>query len=795
MPESVISVQAFLSDIESVADAALASELTSKFGDIQVEVLDNVAPNARQFRIALPQETGAAAIASPYQIKVFAAPSEAGSKGELDAFVAANPTYFVSQVQYDYTFQAPNQSERCIFFVVYNTNLAAGIQNWAGAPASGSGGGGGAGDGDFTWEFDADITDTDPGAGKYKFNNADPALATFIYFDDITADGLDVQNFLAAIGTGARITAEQLSLPTSIAIFVTTGVTVDGTGYWKVPVTNEAVGATAFAAGEDCGLNFIPAAAVTPPGGSDTEVQYNNAGAFGGDADLTFDHAVSKSLKNAGVEVVAGLDWTAGGAIATQSWNDVVYGNGLYVAVSISGTGTRVSTSTDGVLWTTRTSAADNAWVGVTFGNGLFVAVANTGTLNRIMTSPDGINWTIRSTPVDNDWRSVTFGNGLFVAVSATGTGDRVMTSSDGITWVTRVSAEDNFWTDVTFGDGLFVAVASSGTNRVMRSADGITWLTSIAATQRSWQAITYGNGLFVASSITGVADRIMTSPDAITWTSRTSVSDLSWQSIIYGNGLFVALSNTATTVAAMTSADAITWTLRTTPSTDTWLGIAFGNNRFVAVAAGGGGSRTMISGAIDANIENGSPNTHVAQQTFKNDIVKASPGHFVQTAIQTIANTVVETTLIGAGSGSLALPADFWTVGKALKIVMHGQVDDTGTPTVELRLKLGATTILDSGAITFTNLSAPEEFRVECMLICTAEGVGGAMSGSIWFTYDTTTGSSPINGLDIVPVVGVAYDTTAAGDVDLTFEWGAADVANTITSALTMVDTLVPVE
>ena len=80
--------------------------------------------------------------------------------------------------------------------------------------------------------------------------------------------------------------------------------------------------------------------------------------------------------------------------------------------------------------WTIRTSAADNDWRSVCYGNGLFVAVSYSGTGNRVMTSPDGINWTIRTSAADNNWYSVCYGNGLFVAVAITGTGNRVMTSN-----------------------------------------------------------------------------------------------------------------------------------------------------------------------------------------------------------------------------------------------------------------------------------------------------------------------------------------------------------------------------
>ena len=62
----------------------------------------------------------------------------------------------------------------------------------------------------------------------------------------------------------------------------------------------------------------------------------------------------------------------------------------------------------DGVSWATSSSAADNAWNSVTYGNGLFVAVSYTGTGNRVMTSPDGITWTSRTSAADNSWNSIT---------------------------------------------------------------------------------------------------------------------------------------------------------------------------------------------------------------------------------------------------------------------------------------------------------------------------------------------------------------------------------------------------
>ena len=128
-------------------------------------------------------------------------------------------------------------------------------------------------------------------------------------------------------------------------------------------------------------------------------------------------------------------------------------------------------TSPDGITWTSRVSAADNAWFSVTHGDGLFVAVSLTGTGNRVMTSPDGIDWTIQASAEDKGWRTVTFGDGLFVAVAGSGTGNRVMTSPDGVNWTIRTTGAERTWNSVVHGNGVFVAVAFFGTgNRVMTS-------------------------------------------------------------------------------------------------------------------------------------------------------------------------------------------------------------------------------------------------------------------------------------------------------------------------------------
>jgi len=236
-----------------------------------------------------------------------------------------------------------------------------------------------------------------------------------------------------------------------------------------------------------------------------------------------------------------GITWTE---LIPSGWqiDSIEYANGLFVGVgyaNVAGVLTGfVNTSTDGLTWTSRTPAANLWWQDITFGNGLFVAVAQTGTGNRVMTSPNGINWTSRTTPMNADFKGVAYGNGVFVAVSTGGvgvTGGNVMTSPDGIIWTQRNLAWGAL--AVHFAEGKF-------TTGYYYSTDGITWNTSNI--NFNPRGITYGNGYFVAVSNSGT-NRIHYSTDAITWTATPSPTLNTYQDVTFGENTFVAVADTGT--------------------------------------------------------------------------------------------------------------------------------------------------------------------------------------------------------------------------------------------------------
>jgi hypothetical protein len=238
-----------------------------------------------------------------------------------------------------------------------------------------------------------------------------------------------------------------------------------------------------------------------------------------------------------------GITWTE---LIPSGWqiDSIEYANGLFVGVGFASVGSPavptgfVNTSVDGLTWTSRTPAANIWWQDITFGNGLFVAVAQSGTGNRVMTSPNGITWTSRTTPMDANFKGVAYGNGVFVAVSTGGAGvtaGNVMTSPDGITWTQR----NLTWTAlaVHFAEGKF-------TTGYRYSTDGITW--NLSNINFNPLGITYGNGYFVGVADNG-ANRIYYSTDAITWTATPSPTLNTYQDVTFGENTFVAVADTGT--------------------------------------------------------------------------------------------------------------------------------------------------------------------------------------------------------------------------------------------------------
>jgi hypothetical protein len=148
----------------------------------------------------------------------------------------------------------------------------------------------------------------------------------------------------------------------------------------------------------------------------------------------------------------------------------------------------------------------------------------------------------------------------------------------------------------------------------------------------------------------------------------------------------------------------------------------------------------------------------------------------FVQTADVTVANTVTETSLAGSGIGTKTIPANFLAVGRQIRVRARGYVSTTGTPNFRVRIKLGATVILDTGSVAFIGTIANNEWVIEGVITCRSVGGGGTVMAQGSFHEE------PDNRAGLTNLATVAVATTVSQLVDVTWEWGTASASNTIT-------------
>lgn len=170
-------------------------------------------------------------------------------------------------------------------------------------------------------------------------------------------------------------------------------------------------------------------------------------------------------------------------------------------------------------------------------------------------------------------------------------------------------------------------------------------------------------------------------------------------------------------------------------------------------------------------------------------NILNANPytiigGLFAQTANSTpITNTIVETSLINGGVGTLTVPANGFKVGDSFRAVMAGILNVANNQTIRIRVKAGSVVLLDSGNQPITNITN-DIFSLN--IDFTVRQLGGTSVASIvslgTFHYAKTSNAS-VQGFAFNQVNSTTFDTTVSNTLSITVQWGAADPGNSIYS------------
>jgi len=155
----------------------------------------------------------------------------------------------------------------------------------------------------------------------------------------------------------------------------------------------------------------------------------------------------------------------------------------------------------------------------------------------------------------------------------------------------------------------------------------------------------------------------------------------------------------------------------------------------------------------------------------------------FAQTSTVTVTNTTVETTLLGSGVGSLVFAANSLQIGSSVSGTAIGPHSTSGNPTIQLRVYMNSTVILDTGIVTSGNsASATWEFRG--FITCRSTGVTGTVQAQ-GFYIESAGGTNLFGMVNSAPIT---IDTTIAQTFNFTVQWGTASASNTISNTNTLV-------
>ena len=169
--------------------------------------------------------------------------------------------------------------------------------------------------------------------------------------------------------------------------------------------------------------------------------------------------------------------------------------------------------------------------------------------------------------------------------------------------------------------------------------------------------------------------------------------------------------------------------------------------------------------------------------------MAQAIPGIlFTSTAIGVVSNNATEASIIGPGIGTNLLPANFLTVGKAVRVTASGYYSTQIVPvTLNIRYRLGGaagtggTEILTTGDQTPAGNLSNMFWRVVTELTCQTTGATGTLIGQSAWEHQSTATGSPINW-QMIATTAATTNTTTENRVQLSADWAAGvDSADSI--------------
>lgn len=166
-------------------------------------------------------------------------------------------------------------------------------------------------------------------------------------------------------------------------------------------------------------------------------------------------------------------------------------------------------------------------------------------------------------------------------------------------------------------------------------------------------------------------------------------------------------------------------------------------------------------------------------------NIAPTTYGLYAQTADSIpVTGTAVETTIIGAGVGTLSVPANAFSIGDSFTCALDGLVTCGASANLRIRVRtLTGILLADTGLI---DMSAATDKPWIMNLYFTIRTLGGPTVASIssggLFSY-VRNGGTQFEGYVLSTVNNTTFDTTVSNTLLITAEWDTNVVGNSITS------------
>lgn len=139
-----------------------------------------------------------------------------------------------------------------------------------------------------------------------------------------------------------------------------------------------------------------------------------------------------------------------------------------------------------------------------------------------------------------------------------------------------------------------------------------------------------------------------------------------------------------------------------------------------------------------------------------------------------TVANTTTETTIY-----SVAMAADYLTVGKQINTTLHGVFSSVAAAAgvLTIRVKYAGATVVTVASVAGINTASP--MKLDLTTICRA--IGSGTTGKLKTFGEFSEGATAVSHSRVMGAL-TNIDTTASNTITITAQWASATASNTVT-------------